>query len=165
MWLLGDNPHLLNNVSISQNYLRQDELQLEFFNLNSNRYLYFKRLTMSWTEPQRCKFHWTCLSMLSSLKYSAVMVPTKAHGGTRIWLEALKEALAAFTLMLSLSLLWFLDVYCTQNCRWAISSASCPWPWQGGWNWVIFRVPSNPNHSINGLQMNTGQNLAYTAYT
>lgn len=46
MWLLGDIPHLLNNVSISQNNLRQDELQLGFFNLNSKTYLHFKRLTM-----------------------------------------------------------------------------------------------------------------------
>ena len=21
-------------------------------------------------------------------------------------------------------------------------------PWQGGWNWVIFKVHSNPNHSV-----------------
>jgi len=23
-----------------------------------------------------------------------------------------------------------------------------PFPWQGGWNWMVFRVPSNPSHSV-----------------
>ena len=27
------------------------------------------------------------------------------------------------------------------------SSGSCPCSWQGGWNQMIFKVPSNPNHS------------------
>lgn len=30
MWTLGDVPHPLNNVSISQHYFRQDELQQSF---------------------------------------------------------------------------------------------------------------------------------------
>ena len=28
------------------------------------------------------------------------------------------------------------------------SSGRCPCSWQGGWNQMIFKVPSNPNHSI-----------------
>ena len=28
------------------------------------------------------------------------------------------------------------------------SSGRCPCPWQGRWNWMIFKVPSNPNHSM-----------------
>ena len=27
-------------------------------------------------------------------------------------------------------------------------SGRCPCSWQGGWNQVIFKVPSNPNHSM-----------------
>ncbi|PKU40413.1 rna-directed dna polymerase from mobile element jockey-like [Limosa lapponica baueri] len=27
-------------------------------------------------------------------------------------------------------------------------SGRCPWSWQGGWNWMIFKVPSNSNHSM-----------------
>lgn len=26
-------------------------------------------------------------------------------------------------------------------------AGNCPWPWQGGWNWMICKVPSNPSHS------------------
>lgn len=28
------------------------------------------------------------------------------------------------------------------------SSARCPYPWQGCWNWMIFKVPFNQNHSM-----------------
>ena len=28
------------------------------------------------------------------------------------------------------------------------SSGRCPCSWQGGWNQMIFKVPSNPNHSM-----------------
>ena len=28
------------------------------------------------------------------------------------------------------------------------SSERCPYPWQGGWNWLIFKISSNPNHSV-----------------
>jgi len=28
------------------------------------------------------------------------------------------------------------------------SSGKCPCSWQGGWNQMIFKVPSNPNHSM-----------------
>ena len=29
-----------------------------------------------------------------------------------------------------------------------MSSRRCPCSWQGGWNQIIFKVPSNPNHSM-----------------
>ena len=46
-----------------------------------------------------------------------------------------------------------------QLCRWALqkklqlfwatwSSGRCPCSWQGGWNEMIFKVPSNPYHSM-----------------
>lgn len=28
------------------------------------------------------------------------------------------------------------------------SSGRCPWPWQAGQNKMIFKVPSNPTHSV-----------------
>ena len=28
------------------------------------------------------------------------------------------------------------------------STGNCPCPWQGGWNLMIYKVPSNPNHSM-----------------
>jgi len=31
---------------------------------------------------------------------------------------------------------------------WAPWSSRCPCSWQGGWNQMIFKVPSNPNHSM-----------------
>jgi len=37
------------------------------------------------------------------------------------------------------------------------SSCWCPCSWQGGWNQMIFKVPSNPNHSmILSAEMGTG---------
>ena len=32
---------------------------------------------------------------------------------------------------------------------WAtLSSGRCPWSWQGWWNQIVFKVTSNPNHSM-----------------
>lgn len=68
---LGNIPHLLNNVSISWHYFRQDKLQVGFFIQIVKEICILKGLQMPWNEPQQFKFHWICLSMFSSLKSSA----------------------------------------------------------------------------------------------
>lgn len=31
---------------------------------------------------------------------------------------------------------------------WTWSSERCHCPWQGGWDWMICKIPSNPNHTL-----------------